>query len=260
MFIDFTIKDAVDILLAAMLLFYFYRLMKDSGSLNIFAGILMFFFSWIIVSKVLKMRLLGSILDQLMSVGAIALIVIFHDEVRSFFKRLGSKRGFGFFSFFFSRTGKQDKNEEVIMPILMSCISMAQQKTGALMVIERNDSLSDIIATGEVIDARIGQRFIESIFFKNAPLHDGAIVIRGRKVVAAQCILPVSRNLDIPKRLGLRHRAAMGLSENTDALVVIVSEETGSISVAYKGKFMLNLDARKLEDILVKELDVNVKR
>ena len=254
MFLDFTIKDFVDIFLVAILLYYFYRLMKDSGSLNVFGGILIFFFSWIVVSKILQMRLIGSIMDQLMSVGAIALIVIFHEEVRSFFKRLGSNRRFRFLSLFSSRSGKQNNMDEAILPLVMSCIGMAKQKIGALIVIERNDSLNEIIKTGEPIDATVGQRLIESIFFPNAPLHDGAIVVRDGRVVAAQCILPVSRNLDIPKRLGLRHRAAMGLSESTDAIAIIVSEETGTISVAKGGKFMLNLDARKLEDVLQKEL------
>ena len=254
MFIDFTIMDFIDIFLVAMLLFYFYKLMKDTGTLNVFGGIIIFFISWIVVAKILHMRLLGSIMDQLMSVGAIALIVIFHEEVRSFFKRLGSKRRFKFLSFFGSRAGKTDDKHESIMVIVMSCISMAQQKTGALIVIERNDPLNEIVTTGEVINAKLGQRLMEAIFFTNAPLHDGAIVIRNDTIVAAQCILPVSQNLDIPKRLGLRHRAAMGLSESTDALAIIVSEETGSISVALNGKFMLNLDARRLEDTLVKEL------
>lgn len=254
MFLDFTVKDFIDILLVAMLLYYFYRLMKDSGSLNIFGGILIFFFSWIVVSKILQMRLLGSIMDQLMSIGTIALVVIFHDEVRGFFKRLGSKHRFGLWSLFASRTNKQSDIDNAILPLVMSCISMAQQKVGALIVIERNEPLNEVIKTGETIDALVGQRLIESIFFTNAPLHDGAIVIRGGRVVAAQCILPVSKNLDIPKRLGLRHRAAMGLSEDTDAIAIIVSEETGAISVARQGKFLLNLDARKLEDVLVKEL------
>ena len=253
MFVDFTIKDFVDIFLVAVMLFYFYRLMKETGSLNVFGGILIFFFSWIVLSKILQMRLIGSIMDQLMSIGAIALIVIFHEEVRSFFKRLGSNRRFRFLSLFSSRRGKQDSMDEAIMPLVMACLSMAKQKVGALIVIERNDSLNEIIKTGENIDAAVGQRLIESIFFPNAPLHDGAMVVRGGRVVAAQFILPVSQNLDIPKRLGLRHRAAMGLSENTDAVAIIVSEETGAISVAKNGKFMLNLDARKLEDVLQKE-------
>lgn len=250
MLFGITIKDIVDIFLAAALLYYFYRLMKESGSLNIFIGIIVFLFSWIVVSKILHMRLLGTIFDQLMSVGTIALVVIFHEEVRNFFKRLGSNRNVRFFASFFSREKKTDGGKESIMPIVMACMSMAQQKVGALIVIEKQDSLNDIISTGEVVEANVGQRLIEAIFFKNAPLHDGAIIIRGGRIVAAQCILPVSHNLDIPKKLGLRHRSAMGVSEKSDALAIVVSEETGSISAARDGKFMLNLDAHKLEAIL----------
>lgn len=252
MFFGFSIIDIIDILLVAAMLYYFYRLMKESGSLNVFIGIFLFFFTWMVVSRLLQMRLMGSIMDQLMSVGTIALIVIFHDEVRSFFKRIGSNRKILFLTSYFARKNEDDKNKEMIMPIVMACVSMSQQKVGALIVIEKEDSLNDIAATGETINANVGQRLIESIFFKNAPLHDGAIVIRGNRIVAAQCILPVSHNLDIPKRLGLRHRSAMGVAEKTDALAIVVSEETGAISVAKDGKFMLNLDAHKLEEILSK--------
>ena len=136
------------------------------------------------------------------------------------------------------------------MPVVMACISMAQQKVGALIVIEQKVGLDDVITTGEPINSDISQRLIEAIFFKNAPLHDGAMVIRGGRIVAAQCILPVSHNLNIPRRLGLRHRSAMGVSEMSDAIAIVVSEETGSISVARNGKFQLNLDAHKLEQIL----------
>lgn len=252
MFFGFSIIDIIDILLVAAMLYYFYRLMKESGSLNVFIGILLFFFTWILVSRLLQMRLMGSIMDQLMSVGTIALIVIFHDEVRNFFKRIGSNRRILFLTSYFARKSEDDKNKEMIMPIVMACVSMSQQKIGALIVIEKEDSLNEIASTGEAINANVGQRLIEAIFFKNAPLHDGAIVIRGNRIVAAQCILPVSHNLNIPKKLGLRHRAAMGVAEKTDALAVIVSEETGAISVAKDGKFMLNLDAHKLEEILSK--------
>lgn len=252
MFFGFSIIDIIDILLVAAMLYYFYRLMKESGSLNVFIGILLFFFAWILVSRLLQMRLMGSIMDQLMSVGTIALIVIFHDEVRNFFKRIGSNRRILFLTSYFARKNEDDKNKEMIMPIVMACVSMSQQKIGALIVIEKEDSLNEIASTGEAINANVGQRLIEAIFFKNAPLHDGAIVIRGNRIVAAQCILPVSHNLNIPKKLGLRHRAAMGVAEKTDALAVIVSEETGAISVAKDGKFMLNLDAHKLEEILSK--------
>ena len=249
MFFDFSIKDIIDILLFALLLYYLYRLMKDSGSLNIFVGIMIFLFFWVLVSKILGMRLLGSVFDQMMNVGTIAIVVIFHEEIRNFFKSLGSRRYFKYLSTLFTRKGAEDGVGNV-MPVVMACISMAQQKVGALIVIEQKVALDDVIRTGEPINSDISQRLIESIFFKNAPLHDGAMVIRGGRIAAAQCILPVSHNLNIPRKLGLRHRSAMGISEISDAIAIIVSEETGGISVARNGKFFLNLDAHKLEQLL----------
>jgi uncharacterized protein (TIGR00159 family) len=250
MFFDFSIKDAIDIVLVASLLYYFYKLMKESGSLNVFLGILVFLLSWVFVSKLLQMRLLGSIFDQLMSVGTLALVVIFHDEIRSFFRNIGSHRRLGYLSRFFSRNREGKEDDASIMPIVMACMSLSQQKTGALIVVERRDTLEEIIKTGEALNADVNQRLLESVFFKNAPLHDGAVIVRGSRIVAAQCILPVSHNLNIPKKLGLRHRSAMGISENTDAIAIVVSEETGSISAAVNGKFRFNLDAQKLEALL----------
>ena len=139
------------------------------------------------------------------------------------------------------------------MPNVMACISMGKQKVGALIVMERNVPLDDVIRTGEIIDANINQRLIENIFFKNSPLHDGAMVISKKRIKAAGCILPVSHNLDIPKELGLRHRAAMGISQVSDALAIIVSEETGAISVAWRGQFYLRQSAEELESLLTKE-------
>ena len=244
--------DVIDVVLVAFLLYYLYRVMKDSGSLNVFLGILMFIFSWLFVSKLLQMRLLGSIFDQLMSVGTLALVIIFQEEIRNFFRTLGSHRQLRFLSRFFSRDKKDDDAIDVL-PIVLACNSMAQQKVGALIVVQRNMSLDDIVKTGETINADISQRLIEAVFFKNAPLHDGAMVIQNGRITAAQCILPVSHNLNISKKLGLRHRSAIGVTESYDAIAIVVSEETGAISAAIGGKLMQNLDARKLEEILNKE-------
>ena len=253
MFIEFGIKDVVDILLVAFLLHQTYRLMKDSGSINIFIGILVFIGSWIIVSQVLEMRLLGSIFDKLVSVGVIALIVLFQDDIRKFLVTVGSHKRWRNILRFFSNSQQEKIEKTDIMPIVMACMSMSKTKTGALMVIEKNVPLNEIIHTGEKIHADINQRLIESIFFKNSPLHDGAMVISHMHIEAAGCILPVSHDLNIPKELGLRHRAALGVSQETDALAIIVSEETGSISVAYKGQFHLHLTPEELERILTKE-------
>lgn len=253
MFIEFNIKDLIDILLVAYLLYQSYRLMKDSGSINIFIGILVFIGIWIIVSQVLEMRLLGSIFDKLVSVGVLAIIILFQDDIRKFLVSLGSQKRLGNF-FRLLTKNKAEKNEKTdIMPIVMACMSMSKGKVGALIVIEKEVSLNEIIRTGETINADVNQRLIENIFFKNSPLHDGAMIIRHQQIIAAGCILPVSHDLNIPKELGLRHRAAMGVSQETDALAIIVSEETGGISAAYKGQFHLRLTAEELERILTKE-------
>ncbi len=253
MFIDFSIKDLIDILLVAYLLYQSYRLMKDSGSLNIFIGILVFIGIWLVVSQVLEMKLLGAIFDKLVSVGVLALIILFQDDIRRFLGTLGSHKQLGRLSRFFSNKKKEKNDKADIMPIVMACMSMSKGKVGALIVMEKGVSLNEIVRTGDVIDANVNQRLIENIFFKNSPLHDGAMVIRHKRIEAAGCILPVSHDLDIPKELGLRHRAAMGISQETDALAIIVSEETGGISVASKGHIHLRLTAEDLERLLTVE-------
>lgn len=254
--IEFGIKDIIDILLVAAMLFYIYRLMKESRSLNIFVGIMLFILIWLFVSQVLEMRLLGSILDKLVSVGVIALIVIFQEDIRKFLYEIGSQKGMRRLVRFFrsSKDSQRETDKATIMPIVMACMSMAKKYVGALIVIERGMPLKDVMDTGELIDARINQRLIENIFFKNSPLHDGAMVISDKRIMAAGCILPVSHNLDIPKELGLRHRAALGISQKSDAIAVIVSEETGRISVAIKGEFRLRLSAEELESVLTQEM------
>ena len=253
MFFEFSIKDFIDILLVAFLLYYTYRLMKASGSIRIFSGILTFILIWLVVTQVLEMKLLGSIFDTLMNVGVIALIVLFQDEIRRFLFTLGSHHNFNLLTRFFNASKKGTLQHDDIMPVVMACLSMGKQKVGALIVVVHNAPLDEIVRTGDTIDAAINQRLIENIFFKNSPLHDGAMVISQKRIKAAGCILPVSHDLDIPKELGLRHRAAMGISQRTDALAIIVSEETGSISVAYRGQFHLRLNAEELESLLTRE-------
>ena len=252
MFFDFSIMDFVDILLVAALLYYFYQLMKESGTINIFAGILVFIVLWIFVSRVLEMRLLGSIFDQMMNVGVLALIIIFQEEIRRFFKTLGSQHRFRRISSLFSKDKDKKEDTAVMLPIVMACMGKSQQKVGALIIIERDESLDEYMQAGEPIDANINQRLIENIFFKNSPLHDGALIVQNGRLKAASCILPVSHEVNIPKKLGLRHRAALAISQETDAIAIIVSEETGAISVAQKGKFKLGLTAQQLERILVR--------
>ena len=253
MFFEFGIKDFVDILLVAFLLYYLYKLMKASGSINVFTGILVFILIWLVVSQVLEMKLLGSIFDKLVSVGVLALIVLFQEEIRRFLLTLGSQKHASAIFRFFSGNKKEILVHEDIMPSVMACINMSKQKVGALIVLENSIPLNDVVRTGELINADINQRLIENIFFKNSPLHDGAMIVSKKRIKAAGCILPVSHSLDIPKELGLRHRAAMGIAQASDAHAIIVSEETGSISVAYKGQFYLRLSGEELESLLAKE-------
>ena len=259
MFFEFGIKDLIDILLVAILLYYIYRLMRDSRSGNVFNGIMVFIVIWLLTSQVLEMRLLGSIMDKLVSVGVIALIVMFQDDIRKVLYNLGAHQRVRALIKLFSSSKLKDKVKrdikDTIMPVVMASMNMSRGKVGALIVIERTSLLDDIVATGDTIDANINQRLIENIFFKNSPLHDGAMVISKKRIKAAGCILPVSHDLSIPKELGLRHRAAMGISQATDALAVVVSEETGGISVAVRGEFRLRLSAEELEGILTKELE-----
>ena len=254
MLFNFGIKDIIDIVLVALMLYYLYRLMKESRSLNIFIGIMFFILVWLLVSQVFEMRLLGGILDKLISVGMIALIILFQEEIRKFLYTLGAhQRVRSFMRLFSLNDNKTKEDKETIIPIVMACMSMSRNKVGALIVIERGAPLDDIVDTGDKIDAKINQRLIENIFFKNSPLHDGAMIISKKRIKAAGCILPVSHNQDIPRSLGLRHRAAMGISQSSDAIAVIVSEETGHISVAIRGQFKLRLSAEELESILTEE-------
>jgi uncharacterized protein (TIGR00159 family) len=215
-FFEFGIKDIIDILLVALMLYYIYRLMRDSRSLNVFIGIMMFAALWLFVSQILEMRLLGTIMDKLVSVGVIAMIVIFQEDIRKFLYNLGAHQRMKAISKMFrSKKEEHEAKMEImttIIPIVMASQNMSRGKVGALIIIERDMPLDDIIVTGDQIDANVNQQLIENIFFKNAPLHDGAMIISNNRIKAAGCILPVSHDLSIPKELGLRHPAAMGVS------------------------------------------------
>ena len=254
--IEFGIKDLIDIVLVTLLLCYIYKEMKQSSAANVFSGILIFIFVWLLVSQVFNMRLMGSIMNQMISIGSLGLIVLFQKEIRQFFSNIGARnrRNDVLRKLFGSRKGDAlDLNRKHILPIVMACINMAKQKVGALIIIQRSDSLKEEVDSGDIINANISQRLIENIFFKNSPLHDGAMIISHRRITAAGCILPVSHDPNIPKELGLRHRAAKGISEKTDCLAIVVSEETGGISVVSGGKFDLHLDGQRLEQILMEK-------
>ncbi len=250
--INFGIKDAVDVLLVAFFLYKTYQLMKRSGSTAIFSGILAFIAIWILVSQVLEMRLMGAILDKFISVGFIVLVILFQDEIRRFLQVMGSHRGWKFLTRLFnSKNNTVSDDLSYIMPIVLASMNMSKTKTGALIAIQQDIVLDLYVQTGEVINANVSSRLIENVFFKNSPLHDGAMIIAGKKIKAAACILPVSQKNDIPKELGLRHRSALGISQETDAKVIVVSEETGRISLAHEGKLYLNISGEELQKMLI---------
>lgn len=233
-FSTFGIKDFADILCVALLMFFLYKMMKRTGSLNMFIGIIVFIFVWMVVTQVLKMPLLGAIFDKLVDVGAIALIVLFADDIRRFFRDLGTRTRTGrLYRWLFKRRKSESSTEW--HPLVKACSNMSGSRTGALIVIRENDELDELIQIGETVDANMNQQLIENIFFKNSPLHDGAMVISNGRIRYAACILPVSHKEDIPKHFGLRHRAAMGIAQECDATVVVVSEETGDITI-FKGE------------------------
>ncbi|MDD2559665.1 MAG: diadenylate cyclase CdaA [Bacteroidales bacterium] len=249
-----SLLDIIDIFLVALLLYGIYKLMKSSGAINIFIGVLSFIALWILVSYIFKMKLLGGILDKVVSVGAIALIVLFQNELRRFLVMLGSRRRWkNFVALFSQKKNKQAASKAYIVQIVLACKNLAESKTGALIVIENNISLDEYLSTGERTDALVSYRLLENIFYKNTPLHDGAVIVANERIKAAACILPVSRDESIPKQYGLRHRSALGISQVSDAKAIVVSEETGHIALAYMGKIYADLSSKELDRMLNEE-------
>lgn len=227
------IKDIIDIILVALLLYGIFRLLKRSGMVNLFWGILVFILVWVLVSNIFGLTLTGAIFDRIISVGAIAIIVIFQDPIRTFFNNIGSKFSMkNMHKYFEAKKDTSLLTEDTATQIVLACKNMSQSNTGALIVITHGQDLADYAKTGEMIHADVSARMLEQIFYKNTPLHDGALFITNNKIASAACILPVSKNQDIPNHYGLRHRSALGMAEKSDAIVVVVSEETGQISVA----------------------------
>ena len=247
----FEIIDLIDITLVALLLYYIYRLMNESGTINIFFGVLTFIAVWVVSSKILEMQLIGTVLDKFMNIGLLILVIIFQDQIKRFLVELGSHRRWNFLRKIFSHKSKTPNTDKShVMPIVYACMNMAKSKTGALIVIEQSINLDSYENTGDKIDANVNSRLIENIFFKNSPLHDGAMIISGNRIKSAGCILPVSHATNIPRSLGLRHRSALGISEATDAIAIVVAEETGTISLAHKGKIISRLSSTDLEERL----------
>ena len=252
--IDFGIKDIIDIIIIALLLFYVYKVMKSSGTLSLFYGVLAFIVIWVLASEIFAMRLTGTILDKFMGIGLIVLVILFQDQIKRFLIEIGSKGKIRNFKRLFRHEKNREEDHARVMAVVYACMSMSKSKTGALIVFQRKMPLTDYIKTGDEIDAAINVRLIENVFFKNSPLHDGAMIIVDDRIAAAGCILPVSHDMHIPKNLGLRHRAALGMSQATDAVCVIVSEETGGISVAKDGALNVKLTAIELERVLSQAL------
>ena len=249
-FIPFTLIDFIDIFLVASLMFGIYRATRGTNAPYIFFGIIIVIIAWVMV-RALNMELLSSILGQDISVGVIALIIIFQPEIRRFLQLIGMRqKEFDFISRMFSSRKKEDINTS---PIVSACLDMSNTKTGALIVIRQKDDLMFVIENGITLDANTSVSLLKNIFFKNAPLHDGAVIIEGNHIVAAKCILPVTQS-DVPKDYGTRHRSAIGMSELTDAVVIVVSEETGSISIAKNGQLKHNIDPQKFAGTLKKAL------
>jgi len=253
---NFRFIDFVDVFLVAILLYYIYKLVKGTVAINIFIGILIIYFVWRLTDY-LNMVLLYSIFDGFMKVGIIALIVVFQPEIRKFLLLVGStniagKKGI-FKNFKFLKNDDQTTTD--IDALINACNKMASAKTGALIVLERNNSLDFLTNTGDDMNIVVSQPIIESIFFKNSPLHDGAIIIEKNVVKATRVILPVNNEKNIPQRFGLRHRAAVGITEKTDAVALVVSEETGQISYLKNGEFVMFKDTVELTTKIQQDLN-----
>ncbi len=250
-FITIRFLDILDILLVALLLYQLYRLIKGTVAFNIVIGLFSLYLLWLIV-RALNMQLLGSIMGQFIGVGVLALIIVFHPEIRKFLVFIGTNynvnRVLSLDKLF--GTGKEKSmDEQQIEMLVNACFSLSKSKTGALIVVAGRLELNEQINTGTMLDAKISTSLLRTIFFKNTPLHDGAVIIRDHKIVAAGCILPLTQR-EVDKSLGLRHRAAIGISENTDAIAIMVSEERGSVSFAREGEIKRRVSKEVLAEFL----------
>lgn len=241
LFITFQFVDFVDIFLVGLLMYEVYKLIRGTAGMNIFLGILAFYIIWLIV-RALHMEMLTRILGQFISIGGLALVILFQTEIRRFLTMIGNRY---VHSQGRKRLSKIFNIDQVMIPsesideIVDAIFTMSKSKTGALIVIaRRKETFAPFIPTGEVIDARISSALLQNIFYKNTPLHDGAVFIVGKKIVAAKCVLPMTKQTDLPMGFGMRHRSAIGMSEETDSLVLIVSEQTGTISYCIRGEIV----------------------
>ena len=259
-FISFGLTDAIDILLVAIILYLAYNLVKGTSAINIFIGLALIYFAYIVI-KAFDLKLLSSIIGKFVNVGVIAVMILFQQEIRKFLLYIGSneflrnKNWKGLFKF----NANVDEFESIqldVDAIAAACQSMSSTKTGALIIVARKSDLKFFINTGEIIDSGLTSRMLENIFYKNSPLHDGAVIIKDNRIIAARCVLPITERDDFPVHYGMRHRAAVGISENTDAIAVCVSEQTGGISLTFRGEINSQLSKEKLVFLLEKYLKV----
>jgi len=258
-FLEFNFVDAIDIVLVALLLFYLYKLVRGTVAINIFLGIVIIYFMYQL-TVTLNMNVLSNVLGNFISVGFFALIVVFQQEIRKFLLLLGStnytsrKSLFRYFNFL-----NQDdaKNVQLDLSLFVSaCENMAKEKTGAIIVLERSNSLDFVKSTGDSTSIRLSPQILESIFYKNSPLHDGAIIMKENTITATRVVLPVSESTSIPNYFGLRHRAGAGISEKTDALVVVISEQRGEIVYIKDGRLETFTSGEKLKRSLSEDLSL----
>ncbi len=253
-FIQVRILDIIDILLVAYLLYAIYNLIKGTAAINIFIGIVAFYLIWQIVQAA-QMELLSEILGNFISVGVLAVFIVFQQEIRKFLLLLGTPDFLNrkSQSFLFWRNTTDNRHVLDVDVITSTCQHLASQKNGALIVLARKHELDEIKQTGIMLDAEISAQLMETIFYKESPLHDGALIIHDNRIQAARCVLPLSRRTDFPPIYGLRHRAALGITEQTDACAIVVSEETGNIAYAIRGKITGHIRAEVLKSLLEKE-------
>ncbi len=248
--------DAADILLVAVLIYQLYYMIKGTAAFNIFIGILLFYLLWLIV-KALNMHLFGSILGKFIDVGFIALLIVFQQELRRFLLFIGTSDVFTkgrLTKTIFEFKWQENKSQVLdINAIVKACKNMSESKTGALIILTKSNDLKFYANTGDAIDAKVSVRIIESIFYKNSPLHDGAVIISNNTITGARCVLPVTEDSNFPAHLGMRHRAAVGITENTDAVAIVVSEQTGEISFSKEGDLKHALTPQRLRELLEKE-------
>lgn len=256
-FIRFTIVDILDIFAIALIMYYIYKLTRGTQAPNILSGIILIYLLWIVV-KALNMEMLSAVLGHIIGVGVVALIVVFQPEIRRFLQVLGKKskqRRNSFLSKLFDFREEKTSDMSFLNPVVKACADMSAGKTGALIVIQEYVDLSFITETGITLDANISSSLLKNIFFKNSPMHDGALVINNGRIVAAKCVLPSTQS-DVPISFGMRHRAALGVTEVSDAIVIVVSEETGAISVAHNGQIKIGIPPDALYQELIALMEI----